>query len=263
MSMRLALACAALSCVVTAPLSAQWVTLQGKVVFPEGKAVPAAKQLNVTADQGHCLGKGPLLDNTLLVNPKDRGVQHVWVYLRPDSDDRAAKFDPAKEIAPPLQKAPEKTFDVDQPCCMFTPRVFAIRSGDFVNFKNSSPVTHNTKLDANPPSPSFNKTVTAGQSYKDPLPFVAQNSPITFSCSIHPWMEGKFMVFDHPYFAVTDENGNFEIKDCPAGKYRIVYRHEKGFHMGAAGNKGWQIEIKAGADGKMKLEPLALELPNP
>ena len=57
-------------------------------------------------------------------------------------------------------------------------------------------------------------------------------------------MTGYVRVFDHPYFAVTDENGNFEIKNAPAGKFRIVYWHENGIRGGAKGRAGDVIEIK-------------------
>ena len=51
---------------------------------------------------------------------------------------------------------------------------------------------------------------------------VADRFPITVSCTIHPWMRAWIRVFDHPYYAVTDDNGHFEIKDAPAGEYRLV-----------------------------------------
>ena len=42
------------------------------------------------------------------------------------------------------------------------------------------------------------------------------------SCSIHGSMKSWMRVFNHPYFAVTDANGNFEIKNAPAGKLNLV-----------------------------------------
>lgn len=243
------------------PMAAQgatWVKLEGSVVWPKATAIPAAKPLNVATDKEHC---GALNSEEIVINPKNRGLKNVWVYLRPDSKDKSAKLDPKKDIKPELVKGTGKTHDVDQPKCAFIPRVMAIREGDFINYKNSSPVSHNTKLDADPPSPSFNKTIAPGGSYKDHQPFVAQRSPVVFSCSIHPWMSGRFMVFDHPYFAVTNDDGKFTIPDCPEGNYRIVYRHEGGFHKGREGALGWPITIKAGANGAMEVKPLEFELP--
>src|SRR5207244_13251004 len=109
--------------------------------------------------------------------------------------------------------------EVDQPGFAFIPRILALREGDFINFKNSSSVPHNTKGDTDDPGTSFNPIIQAGKNYQHPKPFMAQTTPVLFNCSIHPWMGGRFMVFDHPYFAVTDDDGKFELKDCPAGKY--------------------------------------------
>lgn len=54
--------------------------------------------------------------------------------------------------------------------------------------------------------------------------------------------------FDHPYFAVTDAQGNFEIKLAPAGRCRIVVWHEAaGFAGGRAGRNGSTIEIEGAA----------------
>ena len=46
-------------------------------------------------------------------------------------------------------------------------------------------------------------------------------------CNIHPWMKAYFFVLDHPYFAVTDEKGRFEIQGLPAGEYTLSAWHEK------------------------------------
>lgn len=66
-------------------------------------------------------------------------------------------------------------------------------------------------------------------------------------------------MFDHPYFAVTDADGAFEIKDAPPGKWRLVYWHENGYHKGRAGAFGFPVEAKPGA--VTDLPPVSLELP--
>ena len=80
-----------------------------------------------------------------------------------------------------------------------------------------------------------------------PNPLVAEGPPIQYKCTIHGWMTGYVRIFDHPYYAVTDADGKFEIKNAPAGKYRIVYWHENGFQGGAQGRFGEEIEIKGPA----------------
>jgi hypothetical protein len=69
-------------------------------------------------------------------------------------------------------------------------------------------------------------------------------------------MTGYVRVFDHPYYAVTDDDGNFEIKNAPAGKYRIVYWHENGVRGGAQGRAGEEVEIALPQGAKtMDLKP--------
>ena len=66
------------------------------------------------------------------------------------------------------------------------------------------------------------------------------------------------MIFEHPYFALTDADGNFEIANAPVGKFRIMYRHERGYHKGKDGAKGFPIQIAGAA---MELDVLKYEEP--
>src|SRR5438046_1996395 len=84
---------------VCAQPPAAWVTIRGQVVLPVKAAIPERKKLDVTADKAHCLSKGPILDESALVNPKTRGIKNVVVWLRPDNKDLTARF-AANEIHP-------------------------------------------------------------------------------------------------------------------------------------------------------------------
>lgn len=238
--------------VLAAPLSAsaQWATIKGQIVMPDA---PAPKELNVTADKEHCLGKGALKSDELVVNAKSKGVKNVWVYLKPAEGDEFA----AKDIKPELAKPASKEHVVDQPICAFVPRIVVARAGDTLLVKNSSPVPHNIKFASD--DMEFNQTLAAGGSYKAEKALVAQRNPATFACNVHPWMGGRVVIFDHPYYALTDDDGKFEIKDAPVGKFRIFYRHELGYHKGRDGAKGFPIEI---AGPTTELKPLTLELPS-
>ena len=56
----------------------------------------------------------------------------------------------------------------------------------------------------------------------------AELLPSRISCAIHPWMMGWIIVQDHPYMAITDVDGKFEIKNLPAdGKLMLKVWHEK------------------------------------
>ena len=40
-------------------------------------------------------------------------------------------------------------------------------------------------------------------------------------------MRSYIAVIKNPYFAVTDSNGNFEVRDLPPGSYTLQAWHEK------------------------------------
>jgi plastocyanin len=222
------------------PPAGDWATITGQVTFTKA---PKPAEVNVTVDKQHCLSKGPLVYEEVIVDPKSKGLKNVVVWLRPDVPDRRAPF-PADKINPKLAKAAAKNHVIDQPCCQFVPRIVAAREGDTLEVKNSSPVAHNTNMTADNPAFTYNITLPPGKSYKPAATLAAQSSPIPFKCDIHPWMAGRLRVFDHPYYAVTDADGKFEIKDAPAGKWRMVVWHESGYHKGREGALGLPVDVK-------------------
>ena len=147
-------------------------------------------------------------------------------------------------VHPNLAKIKQKQVEVDQPVCAFIPHAVAIREGQVVVAKNSSPVAHNIKWTGLTEANQGNVIVPAGQSHaiKD---LEAQKLPILIECNIHGWMKGSIGVFSHPYFAVTDADGNFEIKNAPAGNYRLVVFNTV-YPGGAKGSTGQPIVIPAG-----------------
>jgi hypothetical protein len=74
-------------------------------------------------------------------------------------------------------------------------------------------------------------------------------------------MKGYIASFEHPYFAVTDEDGWFTLPKAPAGKYRLIVWQETRallFYDPKTNIKGPVIEIKANGItdlGQLKLEP--------
>ena len=230
-----------------------WSTVKGEIKFPEAKAVPERKKLDVSQDKPHCLSKGDLLDESLIVNSRNKGIKNVVVWLRPDSTDPKAKL-PAAAIHPDDAKRKPATITIDQPCCMFVQRITLARVGDSIAAKNPAPVAHNFFwTSAN--NGEFNVTVAKESDWKMPQALVAEASPIQFKCTIHPWMAGYVRVFEHPYYAVTDEDGKFEIKNAPVGKFRMVVWQEKvGFLNGKEGRFGTPIEIKGATTNVKPIE---------
>jgi plastocyanin len=249
-------ACVVLLC-VTLSASAQppaWVTLKGQVVFPADIPLPVPKAIMPQQPVPLCKNR-PLIDESVIVNPKNRGVKNVVVWLRPDNMNPKAALAP-NEIHPDDAKRKPAEVVIDQPCCQFEPRILAARAGDSLVVKNSATIVQNVFW-VSDKNGNFNPNMPPGGEFRLPNPLVAEGTPIAYSCAIHPWMKGYVRVFDHPYFVVTDENGKFEIKNAPVGKYRLVMWHEaNGFKDGKAGRFGDQIEIK----DKMESKPVTWDV---
>ena len=141
----------------------------------------------------------------------------------------------AGNIAVYVDTIPDKKFDapkdhvvVDQNKMTFSPHVVAVQQGTTVDFLNSDSVGHNVYW----PSVSGNKKLahnlgTWPKGEKKPFQF---NDVGTASllCNVHPEMSGYVVVVPTPYFAVTDKDGTFEIKNIPAGKYSLKTWSEDG-----------------------------------
>jgi hypothetical protein len=231
-----------------------WGTIKGQVVWAGG-AVPAPKQVAVEKDKEHCLSKGPILSEEYVINPRNKGVRWAVVYLIDVND---AKKD--LPVHPTLQAPRNKTVELDQPCCRFEPHVLAVREDQTLLVKNSAPIPHNVNLTGGAKGPNLNQILPpAGKMTVEEM--AARPTPIQVACNIHPWMKGYIFVRKDPYFAVTDADGNFEIKNAPAGKYRIVIWQEgAGWVVGdpKPSRIGKRIDIKADDTtdlGKIPLKP--------
>lgn len=144
----------------------------------------------------------------------------------------------AENIAVYVDAIPDKKFDapkepvvVDQRKMAFIPHLVAVQQGTTVEFLNSDPVGHNVYW----PSISGNKKLAhnLGTWPKgDKKPFQFNDVGVaSLLCNVHPEMSGYVVVTPTPYFAVTDKDGNFEIKNIPAGKYTLKTWSEDGKPM--------------------------------
>jgi hypothetical protein len=210
----------------------QWGSIKGQVVWSPA-ALPAKNP--VAGAPAACLKNGPVVTEEYAVDPKSKGVRWVMVWLVDPVNPKAAL-----PVHPKLAAIKEKDVVVDQPCCQFEPRVLFLREGQNLVAKNSATIAHNVKVDSPDPALCQNPLVQPGAQVVI-AGWKALPTPTLLSCSIHPWMKGYVRVFDHPYFAVTDEQGNFEIKDAPAGNWNLVLWQE---------NKGWVVN-QAGKNGRL------------
>jgi plastocyanin len=118
--------------------------------------------------------------------------------------------------------APGTPAVLDQLNCQYVPHVLGVSVGQVLRVKSSDPTMHNvhTLSDVNPSS-NFGMT-RAGES-RD-LTF-AKPERFVVKCDVHPWMTAHVYVLDHPFFAVTGDDGRFEIKGLPAGEHTVVFSH--------------------------------------
>jgi len=141
----------------------------------------------------------------------------------------------AADIAVYVEAIPGKTFDapaqhpvVDQKKMTFIPHVIVVLKGTTVDFLNSDPVGHNVYW----PNISGNKKLahnmgTWPQGVKKSFTF-NDLGVASLLCNVHPEMSGYIVVAPTPYFAVTDKEGDFEIKDVPPGHYTLKTWSEDG-----------------------------------
>lgn len=189
--------CAALACLATA-LPARAAVIRGVVLF---KGAVDQKKLPVTIDQYICGKDKPAED--LVVNTQ-RGVRSAVVWL---------------QTPPPgasWPSAPVKT-EMDQKNCVFVPRVVLVPAGGTVEFLNSDRLLHNLHS-VSKENPSFNRTQPKGRVI--PIAF-SKPEIIRINCDLHSWMRAWVVVADHPFYALTNEAGEFSLPSVPPGKYTL------------------------------------------
>src|SRR5271155_5810247 len=122
----------------------KWGTIKGQVAFG-GDKIPPRKVIDVKTDANVCLATNPtadlkagtILDEAVLINPKNKGLKNVMVWLMNDPKNPLP-------IHPNLMKFPQDVV-IDQPTCMFFPRAVAMREGQVVVVKNSAAIQHNIR----------------------------------------------------------------------------------------------------------------------
>ena len=190
-----------------------YATLSG--VFKLNGSPPNEPPLSVSGDDAtFCsAGRNSPLRRTVAVG-KDGGLANVLIYLDiklPEDDERW--------VHPSYAETADAVLPIDvgfdQKDCVFLNRIFTMRSTQTVKIKNSDAISHNTNIDA-PGKAKFNQVIPARGSV-DYFPQDKTKGPAGVSCSIHTWMRSYIYIADHPYYAVTDEDGKFEIANLPAG----------------------------------------------
>jgi len=156
-------------------------------------------------------------------------LQNVFVYVSKGAEGKTGK--------------PISTPELDQHGCIYIPHVQGMMKGQELKIKNSDNTTHNVNSTGAKANTGFN--IATGPGVVETRKFTKPEVGMPFKCDIHPWMSAYVHVVDNPYYAVTQQDGTFEIKGLPAGTYEITVWHE----LAAFKPDKEKIEVKV-EDGK-------------
>ena len=202
-------------------------TVTGKVAFTG--AAPAPQSIDMNADSA-CASKNPnAVAESVVV--KDGKVKNVFVYIK---DGTTADGKKITSFAFPV---PPEPVTLDQNGCHYVPHVVGIRANQKFLVTNSDPTAHNVNVQGkgNPPWNTSQPPNAPAIEQK----FVRAEVIIPVKCNQHPWMKSYIAVMNHPFFAITADDGSFSIKGLPPGKYTLVALHEK------FGEKSTEITLAA------------------
>jgi plastocyanin len=186
-------------------------SLSGKVLF---KGTPPARETFKMGTDTVCQQSGgPNPQSEAILVGADGAIKNVFVYIK-DGVDPAYSFD-----------VPSTPVALDQKGCIYTPRVIGVRAGQTIEVINSDATLHNVHA-----IPKTNQEFNHPQSkVGDKLTkvFTVPEVMVRFKCDVHGWMSSYVGVMATPFFAVTGDDGSFDIKGLPPGTYTVEAWHEK------------------------------------
>jgi len=186
-------------------------TLSGRVAF--SGTPPTAAILKMASDPACVQESGPTLVSDAVLIGANGALKNAFIYVK-DGLDAAYSFD-----------VPTSPAILDQKGCRYTPRIIGVRVGQPLEVINSDATLHNVHA-----MPMVNREFNHSQpiqGFRTTKTFTKPEAMVLFKCNVHAWMTAYVGVMAHPYFAITDDAGAFEIKNVPPGTYTIEAWHEK------------------------------------
>ena len=187
--------------------------IQGKITF-DGKA-PKMKSLRMDADPVCVANNEVAPRKEWLILDENNGLKNVLVFVKESpSNSLSSDYSP-----------PENPAVIDQNGCVYVPHVLGVMVGQDLDILNSDGTLHN--IHALPKvNKEFNKAMPRSKK-RMTVQFDKSEAPFKVKCDVHPWMGAFIGVFDHPYFAVTNDDGSYVISGLEPGDYVIEAWHEK------------------------------------
>lgn len=122
--------------------------------------------------------------------------------------------------------APKDHPVINQKGLMFSPHIVVVQQGTTVDFLNSDTVAHNVFWPSIGGDKKLTKNLGTWPKGEKRSFTVDKSGVVPLLCNVHPDMMGYLIVSPTPYFAETDDSGNYKIKDVPDGSYKLVVWHE-------------------------------------
>lgn len=200
---------------------------------------PPAKKIDTAADPV-CGQKNPNLmtDDTIV---KDGKLANTFIYIKEGSVEGGQK------IGDYAWPTPSAAVQLDQNGCHYAPHVMGVQVNQKISITNSDATQHNIhptpKLNA-----EWNQTQPNGGAPIEKS-FARAEQLIPVKCNQHPWMKAYIGVMKHPFFAVSNADGAFELKNVPAGTYTVAAWREGG----AAGTEQ-TMQVTVAANGTAKAD---------
>ena len=138
------------------------------------------------------------------------------------------------------REPPTEPVVLDQRGCTYVPHVFGVMKKQPIKIVNSDATLHNIHA-----QPKSNKEFNLAMPTKDETreqEFKKAEEAIHIKCDVHPWMAAFCFVMEHPYYAVTGDDGAFSIpSDLPDGEYGVKAWHE------TLGEQTGKVTVKDGS----------------
>jgi len=181
----------------------------GKITFDGPR--PERSQVRMAADPNCMPSEEEALSDALVV-AVDGGLRDVFIHIKDGLGDR-------------VYATPTTPVVLDQDGCQYEPHVFGVQVGQPIEVRNSDATLHNVHA-----LPKENSEFNFGQQPITPPITRMFDKPeigIRVNCDVHGWMRAYANVVAHPFFAVTNDDGTFDIRGLPPGTYTLEAWHER------------------------------------